>query len=421
MWYNNFNRTLLYCVNGKLRLLYLYLLVKIRKDFFMKIKKIAALALACVLVVVSLASCGKDDKDFNYETADLSKYVTLGQYIGIPVTVEPEELTEDDIQEGIKALLNEHAEQIKITDRAVADGDTINLDYEGKLDGVAFEGGTATGASLTIGSKTLIDGFESGLVGVMPGTTVDLNLTFPTPYENNPDLAGKAVVFTCKVNYIDGGMNTPEFNDEFVASITEGTYTSSNEYLEKELKPDLLESKKEEINNKKISDIWLAVLENATFIKYPESEVKKYADDIVASYGDYAEELGVSLDALLSYMSTDMDGLKDYAENYAHSIVEEELVFKSIVKAEKLSISEEEYTEGIEKYAKGYEMTVDELKAQYTEDSIKDSLLWDKLINFLVEKAVVTVKSADEGKTSADTTAATEDTTAAPEDTTSAQ
>ena len=351
-------------------------------------KRIISLALVAIFALTCFVGCGKDE--FSYKKSDLTEYVTLGKYLGVEVTVEDAALSDADIEENIKALLEEKAEKIEIKDRVVADGDTVNIDYVGKRNDVAFDGGTANGASLVIGSDSYIPGFEDGLVGVMPGTTVDLNLTFPDPYKNNPDLAGAAVVFTVTVNYIEGTV-VPEWNDEFVKTLSQGKHTTVDSYLE-EIKPTWAQNKKAEIDNKKIQDTWAEVLKNATVLKYPESELEFYRADIIASYESYAKQLGTDLETFLSYMGTDMKGLEEYADQYAHSLVAEELVFFAIVRAEGLEIGEEEYEEGLANYAEYYEVTVEELKEQFGEEEVKDSLLWDKMLIFLSENA--TVKAA---------------------------
>ena len=149
-------------------------------------------------------------------TKDVEQYVTLGEYKGLQVTVTEPAVDDATLETELESVYfaNVTAENGGITDRAVAEGDTINLDYEGKKDGVAFSGGTAAGASLTIGSGQFIAGFEEGLVGVKPGETVDLDLTFPEEY-HSADLAGQAVVFTVTVNYIQ----PTEMEDSVVAGM----------------------------------------------------------------------------------------------------------------------------------------------------------------------------------------------------------
>ncbi len=347
-------------------------------------KRIISLTLVVLFALTAFVGCG--EKEFNYKTSDLSEYVTLGEYLGLSVEVEDRALTDEDIQTGIDELLTENAETVEITDRAVADGDTVDIDYVGKKDGVAFSGGTAEGASLVIGSNSYIDGFEDGLVGVMPGQTVDLNLTFPDPYQNNPDLAGAAVVFTVTVNHIDTTVK-PEWNDEFVKTLTKEEYKTTAEYLEV-LKVTWAAEKKAEVESKKMQDVWTAVLANAKVLQYPEEKVEMYRTQLSEYYESYASQLGVDLDTLITYMGSTRTEFDSEMDSYAHSLVAEELVFHSIAKKENIQIGDEEYTEGLNALAEYYGVTVEELTAQISEEEIKDGLLLDKIRVYLTESAV---------------------------------
>ena len=188
--------------------------------------------LAALLSVCMLAGCGAKDtgdgtgsgsgagtESTALKDMDVDKYVTLGEYKGLAVTVDTVEVDEDEWDSLVNNVYygNITAENGGITDRAVETGDTVNIDYEGKKDGVAFDGGTAQGYDLTIGSGSFIDGFEDGLIGVMPGETVDLDLSFPEVYPNNPDLAGQPVVFTVTVNYIQPAQDG-QLDDEVISN-----------------------------------------------------------------------------------------------------------------------------------------------------------------------------------------------------------
>ena len=204
--------------------------------------------LAAILSVCMLAGCGAKDTgdgtgaatDAGTESTalkdmDVDKYVTLGEYKGLAVSVDTVEVDEDEWDTLVNNVYygNITAENGGIMDRAVETGDTVNIDYEGTKDGVAFDGGTAQGYDLTIGSGTFIPGFEDGLVGVKIGDTVDLPLTFPENYTE--ELAGKDVVFTVTVNSVK---RMPELTDDLVNQITDGEYTdvaSNKESVRKDL------------------------------------------------------------------------------------------------------------------------------------------------------------------------------------------
>ena len=162
-------------------------------------KKIICLLLGVMLTALTFAGCGKTTERQLYNEK-LSKYINLGEYKGIKVDTKSDEFKEF-YNSVISSDVSSNDLYVKKTEGGVANGDTVNIDYTGKKDGVAFDGGTAEGYDLTIGSNSFIDGFESGLIGKKIGETVDLNLTFPENYDSS-ELAGKAVVFTVKINYV---------------------------------------------------------------------------------------------------------------------------------------------------------------------------------------------------------------------------
>ena len=215
-------------------------------------KKSLKLGVACLGVALLLCACGKGSanstdtaagsetesaaqsasesaSETETETEDTNAYaydydveslVKLGDYKGLTYTETDTSVSDEEVESQINSTLTAHATPEQIKDRAVEDGDTVNIDYEGKIDGETFEGGTASGASLTIGSDSFIDGFEDGLIGVKPGEKKTLNLKFPDDYKTNPDLAGKAVVFDVTVNYIEGDDIVPELTDDFVRGLS---------------------------------------------------------------------------------------------------------------------------------------------------------------------------------------------------------
>ena len=188
--------------------------------------------MAAVLAAVALATgCGAKKSEVKTDYVDdLSKYVTLGEYKGLEYEETSTEVTDEDVQAELDYLLESKADVEKIMDGTVADGDTVNIDFTGMRDGVAFDGGSGTGYDLTIGSNSFIDNFEEQLIGMKPGDTKEINVTFPDPYPNNPDLAGVPVVFEVTVNYICGENIIPEMSDQFIADNTD--YQTVDEYKE---------------------------------------------------------------------------------------------------------------------------------------------------------------------------------------------
>ena len=186
-------------------------------------KQIGAVVLAGVMML-SLTGCGSNEKAKKY-----SKYVELGDYKGIEYTMDVAEVTDDQVNQQIDSFLDGLAETEEVTDRAVEDGDTVNIDFTGTKDGEEFEGGSSEGYDLVIGSGSFIDGFEDGLIGHEIGDEVSLDLTFPEEYPQNEDLAGQDVNFKVTINSISV-KNTPELTDKVVADNTD--YDNVEDYKE---------------------------------------------------------------------------------------------------------------------------------------------------------------------------------------------
>lgn len=152
-------------------------------------------------------------------------YVTLpADYAAIPLAAGTADVSDEDVQAQIDSIMAQYAKPEQITDRAIEDGDQVNIDYSGSIDGEKFDGGTASSQSVLAGSAQFIDDFLTQIIGHTPGETFDVEVTFPDPYENNPDLAGKDAVFEVTINYIEGEDITPEFNDDFVKENLTASY-----------------------------------------------------------------------------------------------------------------------------------------------------------------------------------------------------
>lgn len=323
--------------------------------------RVMAAGLCAVLV---LAACGsKAEGGYN-------KYVTLGQYKGVEITKVPD-VTEEELE-------TEMASRFRDT---VADGDTVNIDYVGTKDGIAFDGGTAQGQSLTIGSNTYIDGFEEGLVGVKVGDTVDLNLTFPDPYKNNPALAGKPVVFTVTVNSINGVVGA-ELTEEVIAANT--MYDSVDAYRE---------SVREELqlvkDNEKLTQIWAIVQETTTISGYPEEEVEEYANDMKSYYERMAAMYGTDLATLLSASGMTEETFNQQCREYGQEECAKYMILEMIADAENITVSEEEFNEEIDKAVEESGMEKEALLEYYGgEELVRENLLYNKVLEFLLENAV---------------------------------
>jgi trigger factor len=353
-------------------------------------KKIISFLLLAVLLV-SLASCG-GAKPLDLAKTDLSEYVTLGDYLGITVEVEaPKEVTDEDVQAVVDELLEKNAvnNTEEITDRPVAEGDTVNIDYTGYIDNVAFEGGSANNQDLVIGSNSYIEGFETGLIGAESGSTVEVTAQFPDSYDKE-DLAGKTARFEVKVNSISVVTSVkPEYTDDFVK---ENTDFQTIALYEANIRKDIEDNRAELYENAKTSAVWYTILDNASFAKLPaqnvEYEIEQININIDLTKRYYMQYFGLDEATVNSLITTSEEDIKASAED----AVREELVFHAIVKAENYSISDAEYDEAIAKYAENRSATAAELEANYGKETLTEAFLWDKVLNTLTASANIVNK-----------------------------
>ncbi len=299
-------------------------------------------ALLCAAMLLGASACMKnDDKtdDDNKSDAAETDYVTLGDYLGIEYTpTSPAEVTDSDVEASVKSSLSSYATEEKITDRAVKSGDIANIDYVGKVDGVEFSGGSYQGYDLEIGSGSFIPGFEDGLIGANIGQTLDVKATFPDPYPNDPDLAGKEAVFTVTVNSITE-KKYPELTDDFVKEYF--GYDNAQEYRDA-LKKNLTETAQENSSTTDKNAILKIAVDNATVNSYPQDKL----DDIYNKYQELYEQQATSygydsLEAYLKAYGVSVDEFEKQIKEYAQSMLKSDLVFEAIAKKEGLEVTDE--------------------------------------------------------------------------------
>lgn len=325
-----------------------------------------------------------------FEDIAVDDYVTLGEYKGLEVVQSKPVVTEEELDSFIQYTLNSHKHTEPITDRDVVEnGDIANIDYEGKRDGVAFDGGTAAGYNLEIGSGTFIPGFEEGLVGVKVGETVDLNLTFPENYQS-ADLAGQEVVFTVTVNSISGYV-THELNDEFVKELAIEGITNVEQFREYAREGLQAEADSNYEYNLRMQLITLAI-QNATIQEPPAELVEKYKN-VSSSQMEYqAAMYGMDLETfIMGSFGMDLAAYEEQIEAGAVETAKQALLCYKIALEENLEVTEEELNTNIEENyaAMGY-ASADSFKEMVDLKEYKDSMMLDKVFNFLVENAVVT-------------------------------
>lgn len=323
-------------------------------------------------------------------------HVTLGEYKGIEVTNSVQAVTDEEVENYINYLLAMSAQKQEVTDRdEVENGDIVNIDFEGKKDGTAFDGGTSEGYDLTIGSGSFIEGFEEGLIGAKTGETRDLLLTFPEDYYSE-DLAGEEVVFTVTVNGIYE-QKAVEFTDEFVASLAIENVATADEYRAY-LKNMMVESNEESARQNVQIELLNTVTENANVKNVPEELVERFYQTNVSNMTYQAMTYGMDLDSFVSaYYGLDTDAFETEMQEAAKVSANQALVCLKIAEEEGLLVNDEEMDSVIEeRYAQyGYE-SAEDFKNTVDVEEYRDSLLLNKVVDFLMENATIIT---DEPKT----------------------
>lgn len=337
-------------------------------------KKILPLALI-LCMMFTLVSCGEKE---------LTDYVgKLGKYKGLEITKINVEVTDEDLQNAILIDLEKNATVAEVTDRGVQDGDDATIDFAGYIDGEQFEGGTATDYPIEVGTTNMIDGFVEGFIGLKTGESVSLDLKFPDDYHNT-DVAGKDVKFDITVKKIEENI-LPEYNEEFCKTLG---YDSVEDY-ETELKAELSAQKIENAKMKNQNDAWTQVLEATEIKEYPKALIDDYVNSSKEELEGYAEMLSISFEELLvSYYSVSVEEYNQLILEEAQDYVKEKIVIAAIAEKEGFVITQEEYTAGVSSYAEAYGQTTSEFEEYYGSEIIKESLLWNKIVEFVVENAI---------------------------------
>lgn len=311
--------------------------------------------------------------------------VKLGQYKGIEVDRVTAEVTDEELNAEVDKLREQNARTITIDDAPVADGDMVKLDYEGSVDGVAFEGGKAENADLTIGSNTFIPGFEEQLIGMNIGEEKDINVTFPEEYHAE-ELKGKAAVFKCKINAITR-KELPEADDEFAQDVSE--FDTLDE-LKNDLKAKLLESKEKEIKTAKENAVVDKVIENSE-MEIPAAMINDQAERMVEEFAQRLQYQGLSIEQYLKYMNMDVEQFVETTKPQAEKRIKYRLVLEAIAKAENIEASEEDVDKEITTMAEQYKMEKDKLKELVGEkelENIKLDLAVGKAVDLIRDAAI---------------------------------
>ncbi|KJJ41374.1 trigger factor [Bacillus subtilis] len=307
--------------------------------------------------------------------------VKLGDYKGLGIEKEDTAVTDEDVQNELKALQERQAELVVKEEGAVEEGNTVVLDFEGFVDGEAFEGGKAENYSLEVGSGSFIPGFEDQLVGLEAGAEKDVEVTFPEEYHAE-DLAGKPAVFKVKIHEIKA-KELPELDDEFAKDIDEEVETLAE--LTEKTKKRLEEAKENEADAKLREELVLKASENAE-IDVPQAMVDTELDRMLKEFEQRLQMQGMNLELYTQFSGQDEAALKEQMKEDAQKRVKSNLTLEAIAKAENLEVSDEEVDAELTKMAEAYNMPVENIKqAIGSTDAMKEDLKVRKAIDFLVE------------------------------------
>lgn len=317
---------------------------------------------------------------------DVEKCVTLGDYKGVTVEKTIQSVTDEDVQNEIDNALANYPVEV---DQAAKEGDTVNIDYVGKIDGEEFDGGSDQGADLKLGSGKFIDGFEDGLIGARKGETRTLNLTFPE--DSTQDLAGKAVEFTVTVNAVKEPLSEP--TDQWVADNIEG-YDNLADY-KAGIRSEQEENNEQTAENQVRYAAWTQVIDNCTINEYPETLVevgKKLYEQQVETYAKYA---GMELDAYIESSGLTQEEYQSNMEEYGKNVAAQALVCQAICDKEGFAIGDDDYQKALQDMLTEYGCTEDELIQTYGQDNVEQSIMLNRVSNLILENANVTEVQAD--------------------------
>ncbi|MEE4560255.1 trigger factor [Bacillus velezensis] len=307
--------------------------------------------------------------------------VKLGDYKGLGIEKDDTAVTDEDVQNELKALQERQAELVVKEEGAVENGDTVVLDFEGFVDGEAFEGGKAENYSLEVGSGSFIPGFEEQLTGLEAGAEKDVEVTFPEEYHAE-ELAGKPAVFKVKIHEIKA-KELPELNDEFAKDIDEEVETLAE--LTEKTKKRLEEAKENEADAKLREELVLKASENAE-ADVPQAMIDTELDRMLKEFEQRLQMQGMNLELYTQFSGQDENALKEQMKEDAAKRVKSNLTLEAIAQAENLEVTGEEVEAELTKMAEAYNMPVENIKqAIGSTDAMKEDLKVRKAIDFLVE------------------------------------
>ena len=311
--------------------------------------------------------------------------VTLGEYKGLSVDKVSNRVTAKEVDAKLEEEQKKNARTVVVEDRAVQDGDEVVLDFEGFVDGVAFEGGKGENYPLTIGSGSFIPGFEEQLIGAEAEKEVEGNVTFPEEYHSE-DLAGKAAVFKCTVHEIKA-KELPELDDEFAAEVSE--FDTLDAY-KADIKAKIKEQKIADGNRKKEDQVVEKAVANAT-MEIPEAMIDTQVNQMAQDFAQRIQQQGLSMEQYFQFTGMTAEKMMEELRPQAVKRIETRLVLEAIAKAENIEITDEKIDEELAKMAEAYKMEVEKLKefmGENEKEQMKMDLAVQEAVTFLADNAV---------------------------------
>ena len=359
--------------------------------------------LSLALGMTMLTGCGKkvDGVDQQGMIDKYAAYCDLPDYKGLEYKETKSTVTDADVKNKIDSLLQQYATKTQVKEGTVADGDNVNIDFVGSIDGVEFEGGNSNGAGydLTLGSGSMIPGFEDGIVGHKVGETFNIKATFPENYGKD-ELNGKEADFKITINYLTQTA-LPEYNDAFVASYTDAT--SVLEY-EDSVRKDLVEQYEQSDKSQNESAIMQVLVEKTTYNEYPQQEMQDLIDKSIAQQEQAASSYGYSLGDYVTarYGFSDEDSFRQYIQGLAEDYIKEKIAVCAVAKDTGITVTKEE-VDNYKKKIMDYYSYEDESKLEenYSSEDIVYYALAEKVVDFLLENGKGVEATATDATTEA--------------------
>jgi len=325
------------------------------------------------------------NKPFTFSaTVVIKPEVTLGDYKGIEVKQLSTEVTDDEVNEEIEKLLNQHAELV-LKEAPAENGDTVIIDFEGFKDGVAFEGGKGTNYSLKLGSQTFIPGFEEQLIGIKAGEERKITVTFPEDYHSE-DLKGQEVTFNVVCHEVKAEQK-PELDDDFVKELNRENVNTVEE-LRNSIR-ETFKTRKEQDAKNHLIDTVVDVAANNAQINIPEVMIENETEEMIHSTEHRFEHQGINFDLYLQYIGSSREQLKEQFKKEAEKRIRYNLTLEKIAEVENIQVTEEELNVELKNIADYYKMDVEEVKKAFPNTKeIEDTIRIRKAVDFLVDNAV---------------------------------